>query len=369
MTKQIKSFLSLLLCVLLTAALFAPYASADQAEHAARQPDYDQPGSITVDILLGDGTPVPGGSLTAYLVAEARYDDGNNDFVYAAPFGDGVVDAEAINNAEAGAPKLAAALAEKIGGAQPVGKAEVNASGRAVFSDLKLGLYLIVQDTPAPGYEPVRSFLVTVPTWDGEKLVYDVTANPKPSISYKKATYDPPVEKVVTVSQGAKADASEIFTFRLTPASKDQPMPVNATASADPGTGALLISRAGAGKVEFGTIYYGMDDVGKTYTYTVEEIPGTNKQYTYETRKYTMTVVVTMQDGVITATPSCLCSDNSVVTNMQFVNKLTVTPSGPSGGPGLPQAGQRWWPVSVLAGLGVVFFLLGWTMNRKKARS
>ena len=241
MIKRIKALVPFLLCLSLFVLLFAPCAGAAGTapdEHTSRQPDYSRKGSVTLDILLADGTPVPGGTLTAYLVGRAREDDGNNDFVYVAPFGpEGtIVDADTINNAEAGAPELAAALAAKAGSAS--GKTvTVGNNGRAVFTDLTLGLYLIVQDTPAAGYEPIRSFLVTVPMWDGKALVYDVYANPKPSITYKGAVLDLPVEKIV-INQGGTPDPNEQFAFLLTPREKNAPMPVNGAAVVDEETGA-----------------------------------------------------------------------------------------------------------------------------------
>ena len=361
-------FALLLCCVMLCsfAATAFGAGSPDQEEHAARQPDYSRKGSVTVDILTADGTPVPGGSLSAYLVAPAREDDGNNDFVYVEPFGTAgeVVDADSINAAESGAPAIAAALAAKTGSASPAATEQVDDSGRAVFSGLTLGLYLIVQEQTAPGFDPVRSFLVTVPMWDGKQLLYDVNANPKPSISYERPTLDPPVKKSVVVVRGAP-NPSEPFFFRMTPKQKDAPMPVNADATVDPDTGAMTIRKAGGGEVEFGVMSFGVDDVGKTYTYVVEEVAGINKLYAYETRIYTMTVVVTMTGGVIGLDVSYVCSHNKTVDEMVFTNVYTDTSTPP---PTLPQAGQHWWHITLLAGLGLGIFLLGWYLNRRSGK-
>lgn len=368
MIKQIKTLVPILLCLSLFAVLLAPCAGAAGIQD--RQPDYSKTGSITVDIHLADGTKVPGGSLTAYLIAKAEEKNGDNIFVYAAPFGTGVVKADTINNAEAGAPELAATLAAKAGSASGT-TVTVGSNGRAVFSGLKLGLYLIVQDTPAVGYEPIRSFLVTVPMWDGEKLVYDVDANPKASTTHELPTLDLPVVKTV-LYQGDKPDPNEKFYFRLTPREKDAPKPVNPAATVDAKTGAMTVVRSGAGAVSFGSITFGLDDVGKTYTYLVEELPGTNSKYTYDTRKYLVQVKVTMAGDAIKIAARYVCSDNTVVTKIGFVNKYSnrtpwvpPIPYRPSRPYFLPQTGQRWWPVSLLAGLGVVSFLLGWWLRRK----
>ena len=163
MMKRIKQPLIIILCLLFSAALFVPCAGAVDTVSDSLYPDYSRKGSVTLDILLSDGTKVPGGYLTAYLVAAAQEVDGNNDFYYVKPFGtDGEkVEDDLINKAEPGAPELAAELAKKAKDAEGV-RVAVNENGQVVFSDLTLGLYLIVQDTPARGFEPIRSFLVTV---------------------------------------------------------------------------------------------------------------------------------------------------------------------------------------------------------------
>lgn len=75
-------------------------------------------------------------------------------------------------------------------------------SGRAVFEDLPLGLYMFIQETAADGYECVRPFLVTVPLWNGEELVYDVEAGPKPGTATGLAFIEPFAEKVLVVKKG-----------------------------------------------------------------------------------------------------------------------------------------------------------------------
>lgn len=363
MMKRIKQLIIMILCVLFSATLFAPYASAADTVSESLYPDYSRKGSVTLDILLSDGTKVPGGYLTAYLVAAAREVEGNNDFYYVKPFGseDEKVDADVINHAEPGAPELAAELAKKAKDAEGV-RVAVDENGKVVFSDLALGLYLIVQDTPAEGFEPIRSFLVTVPMRDGDDLIYDVVANPKVSVSYKQCIWELPVEKSIEIKSGTP-DSSTKFSFRLTPKNNNYPMPDNTSASVDKKTGAMTISRVGAGSVSFGSFTFGLDDVGKTYIYTVEEIPGTNRYYSYDTRKYTVAVAVTMEKNVIQIRTNYVCSDNRTVDTIRFVNTYNNTPPTPS----VPQTGQRWLPLYILGGVGLALFLLGWFLRRKKA--
>ena len=43
---------------------------------------------------------------------------------------------------------------------------------------------------------------------------------------------------------------------------------------------------------------------------------------------------------------------------------VPVKPDKPGGGSHLPQAGQLWWPVPILALAGIVFFTVGWVRRK-----
>ena len=162
----------ILVIALLAAVLLA------SAALAAEMPELSRTGSVTVDILTTDDrSPVSGGTLTLYPVALAENQDGHYRFVLTPAFAACGMDPNVLDSAEQDAETLAA-FAQT---AQLAGTAvSVNDQGRAVFGDLALGLYLVVQDTPARGYSAIRPFLVTVPLREGDALVYDVYANPKP---------------------------------------------------------------------------------------------------------------------------------------------------------------------------------------------
>lgn len=77
-------------------------------------------------------------------------------------------------------PELARGLARFIreqgfpGTTQSIDREET-----VVFLGLEPGLYLLAQDTPAPGYNPMEPFLVTIPMRIGNNTLYHVEANPK----------------------------------------------------------------------------------------------------------------------------------------------------------------------------------------------
>jgi len=127
---------------------------------------------------------------------------------------------------------------------------------------------------------------------DGEKYdpvpftnVYDDGLDP--------ARLDPPIKKVI---EGPAPEGS-VFTFEMKPEPADAPMP-----DCDEGertgddSGALYYDMQGEGEHEFGWMEYGEEDVGKTYKYTLKELPGNDPNWTYDTNEYTITVTVKMAE-------------------------------------------------------------------------
>ena len=354
-----KTILTTLLALVMLVALAVPSLAFSQEEHAARQPDYSRTGSVTVNVLDGAGKAVSGGSLTAYEVAAAQKDDGNNIFVLTDAFAASEADLAALETEENGAPNLAASLAGYAASKGLKGTtAAVSDAGTAVFSNLELGVYLVVQDSAAKGYEPLRPFLITVPMWDGEQLVYDVVANPKPGTATEQAKLDPPVQKLVNVKNG-KAPESSVFTFRMKPAEAGAPMPENAAAEAD---GSVIVKRTGAGAVEFGTMWFTLDNVGKTYSYQITEVKGSEQNYTYDGQTYTMTVAVSEKDGRVVIDVKYTDKDGNAVDTMKFTNIYDAPKQPP-----LPQTGQLWWPVIVMAAVGMLMVVLGVSLRRKQS--
>ena len=65
----------------------------------------------------------------------------------------------------------------------PAVKLVTDPHGTAAFTDLPLGLYLVKQTGAAPGYALCSPFLVTVPSGSTDGFVYDVNASPKTDIA------------------------------------------------------------------------------------------------------------------------------------------------------------------------------------------
>lgn len=144
--------------------------------YAHDAPDESRTGSISFTMTY-DEEAVGGGALTLYRVGDIAEDDGNYSFVLSDAYKDCDVSLADVN-----APELADALTEYTTAHPTQGiTVKIASDGTARAEDLVLGLYLVVQHSPASGYEPIRPFLVSVPIYDDEKGVYlyNVDAVPK----------------------------------------------------------------------------------------------------------------------------------------------------------------------------------------------
>ncbi len=172
------------LCLVLLFALPIPVLAATGAAL-----DFEQSGSVTVTLTSADdGSSPTNGTLTLYAVAELCLQDGDMAYVLTQDFADCGQTLDDLTG-EALATALAEyALAQSLSGTE----VEIDSEGTAVFEDLPLGLYLVVQTTRSTGYYPVESFLVTVPLEEGEVWVYDVDASPKVALYTQPEEPDTP---------------------------------------------------------------------------------------------------------------------------------------------------------------------------------
>jgi hypothetical protein len=173
-----KKMLSLILVLALVCA-------AAVTANAVDVPDMSQKGTINIIMHKGEDL-ISGGTLTLYRVGEIHEDDGNYSFIPTGAFVNCVEEFEDVQS-PALAQQLAAFAAEQklIGNTEAVGD-----DGLATFVDLELGLYLVVQHTPAPGYSEAEPFLIGVPQMENGMYCYDVDASPKVDVDRVPETTD-----------------------------------------------------------------------------------------------------------------------------------------------------------------------------------
>lgn len=137
-------------------------------------PDFDRLGTISFAMKY-NGSPVPGGSLTLFRVADVVSDNGDMIFDYTADF-----DSCSIPVTELDSAALPSELAEIAEDVKLTGTTQnLNAQGKTKFEKLQIGLYLVVQKEPAPGYTAIKPFLVSLPQMEKGRYVYDVDTAPK----------------------------------------------------------------------------------------------------------------------------------------------------------------------------------------------
>ena len=162
-----KRICALLLSLVLVCAMALP-VSAHEVPDAARK------GSIAIAMKY-QGEPVPGGSLTLHRVADVVSNDGDYLFAYTAEFAECAIPVSELDSAQ-----LPQALADIVKAKNLEGiTLELDDEGKVKFSELELGLYLLVQEKAAPGFKKVNPFLVSVPQNDDGHYIYDVNTAPK----------------------------------------------------------------------------------------------------------------------------------------------------------------------------------------------
>lgn len=142
---------------------------------AVEVPDLSRRGSIHIAVTF-EGKAVSGGTLTLYCVAAVQVENGADySFAYVQDYESCAVFLENLTSANTAQELADFTVQNEIKGT----RLEIDTKGCVTFEDLELGLYLLVQETPAKGYEALAPFLVSVPAMENGTYVYDVDASPK----------------------------------------------------------------------------------------------------------------------------------------------------------------------------------------------
>ena len=172
----------------LLALLFLLALPLSAAAHPV--PDESRNGhcSITVSMTY-KGKAVRGGKLALYKVGDVAENDGNYSFVPVEAIRGDIPEFGDIES-----PELARKLAKREKKLTPVtaNPVTVGKDGKATFSDLTFGLYLVVQKTAASGYRKIAPFLVSVPYLYRDEYQYEVTSQPKTDLEQEVKPTSPP---------------------------------------------------------------------------------------------------------------------------------------------------------------------------------
>ena len=304
--------------VLALALLVLALVSAAPAARAIDPIEPGRTGSLTIRSVAGT-------SFTLYRVAEMT---GFGTFTPTWDFAD-LCSAEDLEGLDSeGWSTLAGTLSGYVGaGGRAYRRADAGEDGSAVFAGLSVGLYLV---TGTPYMQDGRMYmpqpsLVALPSRDArDNWVYGLTVDPKPE---EVRHYDEIRVRKVWVD-GQSADRPEQITVRLY---VNDRLYDTVTLSAKNGWRYTWDVRGIAQPAVFKVTEVG---VPEGYTHSVD---------------YTGTYIT-----------SCRGPGREIT----IVNrKRGVRPPRPSGK--LPQTGLLWWPVPLLAGAGLVLFILGWLRRRR----
>ncbi len=342
-------------------------------------PPLDSKGSISVAIRDREtGDPVPGGELVIYQAATIVENGGYRYQLTGgfASFQEPITEDTDLDAALA-ADLAAFASQNSLEGTS----VSIGTDGKALISDLALGLYLVVQTSPAPDHAAVAPFLVSVPlkTETGE-WVLDVDAAPKPELAKECS----PVNVSLTLEKkltGEKVPSTTFsFVFRRLGGS---PMPVNAKGLVSAGgpvaessADEMTLQVKDAGQVTIGEITF---DKAGDYYYTCSEKNTGEKDFTYDTTTYWCRIGVVRErealvideivlkkggaEGTVVYTGKDASKALFTFTNSyKSPEKTTEPPKTPSK---LPQTGQLWWPVLLLAVIGIVLLVCGAVIRKK----
>ncbi len=194
-----KNKAGIFLCVI---AVVAMLGITGMKTYAAETPDMEKKGSVHLTMQL-DGEAVPGGTLTLYRAGMIEEDDGNYSFVPEEAFrdwGDSFWEGNSSGEGDSFGKgdffgkedyvRLAESLAEYVREQGLAGITnEIGQDGIVSFTVLEPGLYLLVQDVAAEGYNKAAPFLVSVPMTENGSYIYDVDASPK--VELTKAPAEP----------------------------------------------------------------------------------------------------------------------------------------------------------------------------------
>lgn len=307
--ERVKKILPVMMMIMMLVTMFSPSVYAYE--------DVDTNKPVTLTVQFNNDVRVEGMEFKAYKIATL---DENIRFQFTSTYsGYGV----AIPDTQDGYRALAETLSGYIArdGISPAQVEKTNANGIARFDNLEQGLYIILADRykdPATGITYVASpSLVSLPnSTDGVSWEYEVIIVPK-------STSIPPIPD--TPGETIDINVLKVWTGEGTTVKRPE---------------SIVAELICDGKV--------ID--------SVELNSGNNWRHTWTELDATRTYNVTEKDVPEGYTVTILRDGKTYTINNYGGGVPPVTPPSV---PRLPQTGQLWWPVPILAGAGLIALILG----------
>ena len=286
--------------LLLLSILLSPYRI-----RADEMPDLSMNGQSSISITLRDkntDAAIPGGMLELIQIASVEVDNGFvfvptqqfavEDFTFDLSEKANLSDPALAGDINTYVENHSASVTQRTSAA--IGT-EGEGTGKALFSGLDLGLYLIRQTEAPKDYAKIGPFLVTIPQKTDAGYIYQVDATPKAGTVNElnpTTVICPTIKKTVTVAGNPSATAPNDgkFTFEFKRFEKTFPMVVNTSGAVSEGGAivsqdedTIVLSITGSGELAIGSITF--EKAGE-YFYQLSEQRGQDYHYSYDTRVY-----------------------------------------------------------------------------------
>lgn len=246
---------------------------------------------------------------------------------------------------------------------------QTNAQGKVTFSNLAVGLYLLVEEGEADGYYAVKPFLVSVPlaAVEGAGWSYDIDASPKMEWMGASEPVDSPTPVPTPTTTTTPTPTTTPAPTRPTPtptrpASSDddddddyyrpvRPTPKPTTRPTAKPTTTPTATPTSTGSVLGGETQPTPTPSGPTPPPTAVDTPAV-------VETLTPAVVITQPPKPPSGTEDPL----SIHSNKYWVAGVDDERNDMPPAETLIQTGQLIWPIPVLAGIGLVLFAVGWVL-------
>lgn len=303
MKTRVTRLLTLALCLVLCAFV------CPSAANAFSPVDLTQP--LTLTIFANDEeTPLPGVGFDLYQIADM---DQEARFTLLSAFAGFDGDINALENA-AQWQEAAVYMQQAAANLSPDMSATTGEDGLVKFDALQPGLYLVTGKPVEiiPWAYTFSPFIVSIPTRNADdQWVYDVYSD----IKLEKVPALTSIEVVkLWDDQGHESDRpNEIYV--------------------DLYQDGVQIAAAQL-------------HAGNSWSYTFENLPAAH--------------VYTVKERTV---PRWYEVSYETINGVLVLRNTHTTPATPV--PEIPSTGQLWWPVPILAGLGMILFIIGWATHRK----
>ena len=192
--KKIYSAFSALLAIILAVTFQVPAFAL-----TTDQIDMDQKGNIHITVEF-QGEPVAGEAFRLIKVADIKTEGEQTGYTFTDEFMkfDGSLENVGESNT---AVSLAKTLKDYVKNNSIQGDVKyAGEDGKIAYTNLELGLYLVIQEDKPDGYVDINPFLVSVPDEIEGKIAYDVDASPKIDVYRKNSQTDKIIETTTVTS-------------------------------------------------------------------------------------------------------------------------------------------------------------------------